>query len=125
MRAEPLQPGQVEHPRPSAEGGGGGGEPREGDGAPLSDGRGGPAAGRRQAHPGTAQERWHQGRTVSLNGHCLFFFVCLFVFSLLASEVLYAEANVKTQEENPYAAFATTSELSFPESPMTWTCPVL
>jgi len=62
LRAEPLQPGEAEPPRPRPEGRGRGGEPGAGDGAPVSDGRGGPAAGRRQAHAGAAEERRHQGQ---------------------------------------------------------------
>ena len=59
--AESLQPGQAQHPWPKPEGGSGGGESGEGDGASVSDRCGRPAAGRRQAHAGAAQERWHQG----------------------------------------------------------------
>lgn len=57
--AEPLQPGQAEYPWPSPEGCSSGREPREGDGASVSDRCGGPATSRRQAHAGAAQERWH------------------------------------------------------------------
>lgn len=57
--AEPLQPGQAEYPWPNPEGCSSGREPREGDGASVSDRCGGPATSRRQAHAGAAQERWH------------------------------------------------------------------
>lgn len=59
--AEPLQPGKAEYPWPSPEGCSSGREPREGDGASVSNWSGRPATSRRQAHPGAAQERWHQG----------------------------------------------------------------
>lgn len=61
LSSEPIQPGQAESPRQGAQGGRGGGEPGARDGAAVPDGRGGPAAGGCEAHPGDAAKRRHQG----------------------------------------------------------------
>lgn len=54
-----VQPGQAERPRPLPEGGHSDRESGDGDGAPVSDWGWGPAADRRQAHPGDPPQRRH------------------------------------------------------------------
>lgn len=62
LPSEPVHSGQAERPRPGTQGHGRGGKPGAGDGAAVPHGGGGPAAGRREAHPRDAAQRWDQGR---------------------------------------------------------------
>lgn len=96
--AEPLQPGEAEYPWPSPEGCSRGREPREGDGASVSDRCRRPTTSRRQAHTGAAQERWHQGEQgnkhlyqVNAGKFCIFCILCLCLFHATSSVHLHVD----------------------------------